>query len=119
MEIEGFKEAMDFLKEHNLLIKLKFIIADKDGKIARYVRTKDELKHIKILNDPGHWMKEIANGVDSILGVGKEFKGFVARIKQWFMYCVKEAEATIRKKLNIQEKRSLKLIEVYFHIIYQ
>jgi len=37
MEIEGFKEAMDFLKEHNLLIKLKFIIADKDGKIARYV----------------------------------------------------------------------------------
>jgi len=113
MEIEGFKEAMKFLKDNNLLTKLKFIIADKDGKIAKYIRSTTELHHIQILNDPGHWMKGITNGVDSILGTGKEYKGFVTRIKRWFMYCVKEAESTIRKNLNIQEKRSLLLIEVF------
>jgi len=38
MEILGFQKAMDFLEENKLLSKLKIIIADKDGKVLRFIR---------------------------------------------------------------------------------
>lgn len=105
MEIEGFKEAVNFLEKHDLLKKLRFIVADKDGKIAKYIRNESRLQHVKILNDPGHWMKGVANEVEKILGTGKEYKGFIPRIKRWFMYCIKEAETTIQKKYKNQDTR--------------
>jgi len=113
MEILGFQDLISFLKEHHLLQKLKYVIADKDGKIAKKIRETEELKHIQILHDPGHWVKGVVHRVEEALGSGKEFLSFVTRIKRWFIYCVKEAENTVRKQLNIEEVRSLKLLEVH------
>ena len=54
MEILGFQKAMDFLEENKLLSKLKIIIADKDGKVLRFIRENPErFSHIEVIHDPG------------------------------------------------------------------
>ena len=51
MEILGFKKAKDFLENNNLLLKLTVIIADKDGKVLKFIRENPtRFSHIEVIH---------------------------------------------------------------------
>jgi hypothetical protein len=116
MELLGFQQCIEFLSTKNLLERLKFLICDKDGKIAKYIRETPKLKHITILHDPGHWVKGVGKQLEDIFGLSKRFAAFSTRIKRWFLYCIKTAEQKVRNDHKITENRSFELLQARHEI---
>jgi len=92
MEAMGFFECIEFLKKNNALQYVTHFCTDRDCSVISEFEKNPDLKHIKLVYDPGHVMKGCKKDLEKIFGKGKRYAPFPAKIAKWFLVCVKKAE---------------------------
>ena len=111
MESSGFLKCIENLKQQGLFSKIKYFVSDKDGKIQSLFRSDPQFTNIVLLHDPGHFVKNVEEHLKTIFKTAQEFQSFPGKIKRWFLFCIKESETSIRRKYQIDEERSITLVE--------
>lgn len=94
MEVIGFLNFVDWMKENSLIPKWKIFVHDQDGKIGALFKDKllPELEHVTLLNDPGHIRKNFKKKLTGVFGETSRYKSFPGRISRMWMRCLKSAE---------------------------
>jgi hypothetical protein len=92
MESVAFQQALEQLRQADLLASLQMICTDGDTSVGPTLTQSPDTRHIKWAGDPGHSKKNFTNALKEICGMGN-YKGYAYRIPTFWMRCVKRAEA--------------------------
>jgi hypothetical protein len=104
MEAMGFFECIEFLKNNDALQFVTHFCTDRDCSVTSEFEKNPDLKHIKLVYDPGHVMKGCLKDLEKIFGKGKRYVLFPAKIAKWFLLCVKKAEELHNGKIPEMQK---------------